>query len=357
MSSETTEFLRDHIRVGFTDEWGYAWWAGEEPLADGTHFEGPVPVEEAKRILDVPLVSASLEGFYRDGRRKVHVADPDRQLIVNKNTGDILGVFKKGYKIHPYQPWTLGNLSAITDTGTDELGIKSVGLLRNSAQAFLQLQLSEGAREVHGFGYQPFLLAATSCDGSLATTYARGSTAVVCDNTLHWALSDALDKFKERHTSNSLGKLDEVRAKLSIMVGELHKEGDEFEAEIERLLAVDVSDNDFKLWLDEVVPLPDTAPKSPAGKRSETMRLDKRAELTRLYTEDDKAAPWTGTPLGVQQAWNTWNTWQRMVQSAPGGRIERNLSNLVKGQDTKDDKVAMDALAGVLSRRGVTLAA
>ncbi|NKR23343.1 DUF932 domain-containing protein, partial [Rhodococcus hoagii] len=58
-------------------------------------------------------------------------------------------------------------------------------MLRQGGQAWVEVSVPETLHDDRaGFGYRPNLLAATSLDGSLATTYGRTVTATVCDNTM-----------------------------------------------------------------------------------------------------------------------------------------------------------------------------
>jgi hypothetical protein len=174
MSAETMDWLVNNLRIGYTDERGPAWWAaGNEYMADGSHFDGPVPEEEVRRLLDVPFVEAKLFAQYTtadhvDGctmrdpgececptRREV-VTDPDRKVILTPDTGDILGIFKSGWKLHGYQQWTADQVTNILDTSRGELGTAAVGLLRKRGVAFIQAKLQGTGMEVGGFEFCPY---------------------------------------------------------------------------------------------------------------------------------------------------------------------------------------------------------
>lgn len=353
MSKETLEWLRSNIRVGYTDKDGPAWWrASGEYLTDGTHFPGAVPEAEVRKILDVPFVSAKVFAQYEDsdGNRQV-VADPDRQAILTPDTGDILGIFKNGYQVHGYQKWTADQIAAILDQGNGELGVKSVGLLRKRGVAFLQAQLEGTGMEVGGYKFAPYILAATSVDGTLASTYATGITAAVCDNTLAGALSSALTKLKVRHSRNSAGKMAEVRSQLGLV----YQAADEFAESAAALQDIPVSEADFKAWLDEMngpVPTPD--PKSRTGGAKYTNAVKLRDTMETMWANDPKVKPWAGTAFGILQLDNTYRTWTRNVSGAPGGRLERNMLNMVAGKTAAEDSSALDKLAVVLGKHGPT---
>jgi phage/plasmid-like protein (TIGR03299 family) len=351
VSKETTQWLRDNIRIGFTDERGPAWWADKSDgayLSDGTHFDGPVPEEEVKRLLDVKLVSGPVTSvFTADDGERVPVTDPERQAILRihpDKRADMLGLFKSGYKIHGYNEWINKAMADITDS---KLQTAAVALLRNGAVAFHQVKLPE-AWEVGGFKFTPWFTGATSCDGSLATTWFTGVDAAVCDNTFEMARDGATTRTSRKHTKNSVDDLGAIRDKLGLTL----KAGEDFATMAEELQGREVSDDDFKLWLDEMVPMPEAKPaKSGGNGRAYTIAENKRETYQALWLHDPKVAPWNGTEFGLYQLDNTYRTWERTVQAADGGRMERNLLNLTIGKQADEDRKALEALESVKSRK------
>jgi len=355
MSKETLEWLRGNVRVGFTGENGPAWWANSgEYMADGTHFEGPVPAGEVRRVLSIPIREGSVETTYvnEDGET-VTRRDPHRKAMVNGRNGDILGVFKEGYRFHDYTAWTLGALEQVTDlraaaggtVGDTEIGVSSVGLLRRGGVAWVQVKLPT-TYEVAGFGYQPHMTAATSCDGSMQSNWFTGMGAVVCDNTLATAASSAVTRLKVPHTRNSLPRLEAVRFELGLML----KAADDFQVMAEEWMGTEVTDADFRAWMDEMYPLPEDVT-TKGGKRGLTLGEARRDELERLWFKDSKVAPWAGTKFGILQLDNTYRTWERPVRGADGGRMERHFEGLIDGTRAAEDQKALDALDRVLERR------
>jgi phage/plasmid-like protein (TIGR03299 family) len=352
VSAETLTWLRENIRIGFTDERGPAWWANKangEYMTDGTHFDGPVPVEEVKRLLDVKLVSGPVSSVFTDGSNRIPVVDPERQSIIRVHDagtadarGEILGVFKSGYRIHGYDEWINKALSTITDSN---LETAAVALLRKGAVAFHQVKLPE-QWEVGGFAFTPWFTGATSCDGSLLTTWFTGVDAAVCDNTFEMARQGAQTRVGFKHTRNSCAKMEEARSTLGLTL----KAGEDFAAMAEELQAVEVSDKDFDLWLDEMVPMPEAKSADKPG-RGYTIAENKREAMRALWLHDPKVQPWNGTGFGLLQLDNTWRTWERTVQVADGGRMERNMLNLTLGKTADDDSKALAALKSVQERK------
>jgi phage/plasmid-like protein (TIGR03299 family) len=350
MSKETLNWLRSNIRVGYTGSDGPAWWAASgEYMTDGSHFDGPVPVEEVERLLSVEFAEGTVFSTYTDADgNKQSVQDKTRKTIITPDNAAILGIFKLGYQVHGYKQWTADQIAAILDTSRGELGTKSVGLLKNRGVAFMQAQLTGSGLEVGGFEFTPYILAATSVDGSLSSTYATGVTAAVCDNTLSDALLNAITRFKVKHSRNSAGKLQDVRDKLGLV----YQAGDNFAQVAAALQSVEVTPADFRKWLDEMNgPVPAADPKSSTGGAKYTNAVKLRETYEAMWNHDAKVKPWAGTAFGVIQLANTYNTWKRNVSGADGGRMERTYLNMVTGVTAKEDAQALDALASVMGER------
>ncbi len=213
MSAETLEWLNNNTLIGFTDKRGNAC---HHRGGATNHYPGAIPRERALDLLSYPLVEASLSATYLTEDGVSTIEAPGRKAVVRTDTGTVLGVFKEGYKIHQPAEWCLQNVDLLLDGG---LQISSVVVLKGGAVAALQAELDETREGPEGVKHRPFLTAATSHDGSIATTYMRGTQVVVCDNTLSVALAerDAL-KTKIRHSSRSLARVGQIRENLGLMV-------------------------------------------------------------------------------------------------------------------------------------------
>lgn len=306
MTMETMTALTNNVLVGFTKNRGEAWWtrAGGNTVDDRgrpNHFEGPVPMERAVEVLDrvtpiaVPLEATIPAGLTDDGVDEPrHIVDETRKVIIDRITGQVFQVFSADYQIHEYRPWLLDTVGAILD---DDLGIGSVGLLRDGAVGWVQVELPEAVKGPGGFDFRPYLLAMTSLDGSRPTSISNVMTAVVCDNTLDMASREDGARVEFKHTSKSAGRLLDVRQALGLV----HQTTDTINAELEDLLATTVTDKQWDQFVTGYLDLTATA-----SKRSENIAEKKRAELTGLYRSDPRVVPWKGTGLGVNQAVSTW---------------------------------------------------
>src|SRR5688572_29894447 len=179
MSQETMQWLNTMTLIGFTEQRGNAWHYRVEDQGDeSNHYAGGIPVEDVlRRLFDFEVWETPLYVLGDSGYTEI----PNRKAMITSDNGDVLGIFKSGYTGHQYKEWLLENVATILD---DDLGIGSAGLLRNRAQAWVSVEVPETISTPEGVEFRPNLLACTSFDGSLATTYKRAVGIVVCDNTL-----------------------------------------------------------------------------------------------------------------------------------------------------------------------------
>lgn len=344
MSKETLEWLNNNTLIGFTEKRGNAWhYRASDQGTESNHYIGAVPVADVLRRLfhwqaiEVPVfvsVPADIEtatGIDSEGNGFRMVPLVDRKAIARNDSYEILGLFKSGYNPHQYETWLLDNVANILD---DSLAIGSAGLLRNGAQAWVSVEVPDSVTTPEGFEFRPNLLACTSFDGSLATTYKRVVTAVVCDNTLSAGLGESGQVMKVKHSKHSGMKIADARDALAI----IHTMSDDFASEIARLTQWEVTDKAWDSLLDRLVPIDES------NKRSVTVGDKKRDELNSLYRFDSRCAPWVGTALGVLQAWNTY---AHHVTPTRGNtlRAERNMVDVLTDKMAKNDESVLNALA------------
>ena len=338
MSRESGEWLNTNTLIGYTDERGNAWhYRIELQGLESNHYAGPIPVDDVlRRLFNFEVRDQAIYVLTDQG----YVEIPGRKAMVTSDTEDVLGIFKGGYQGHQYQEWLLENIATVLDDAGDQLGIGSAGLLRNRAQAWVSIEVPENVMTPEGVEFRPNLLACTSFDGSLATTYKRVNTRVVCDNTAEAARSEDGQEFKTKHTKYSGFKIQDARSALSIV----HTMADEFSQEIADLCAWKVSDAEFNAHLAIMIPEPD----EDAAKSAHTKYDNKRGEIVSLYNYDNRVAPWKGTAFGVAQAYNTWQHHYASVRKGVP-RAVRNMENTLSGKMGNMDTVVLDVLSKVSS--------
>lgn len=344
MSRETSEWLNQNVLVGYTDQRGSAWhYRRSAQGAEPNHYPGPVPVEDVKRrLFGWEPVSVPMGGDLRDllgSDKPAWKTYEDHQLIVRSDTLDLLGKFKDGFTIHHYDVWLLEKVANLLDA---DLHIGSAGLLKNGAVAWVSIEMADTVSTTAGVHFRPYLLAATSVDGSLSSTYKPVVQVVVCDNTMDIALRERGAAVKIKHSKHSTFKVAEVRDVLGIV----HETAEEFSAEVERLTRVAVPERAWSAFLDAYTPIP-----AQKG-RSRTIAENTRDELTRLWNHDHRVSPWRNTAFGVHQATNTYLHHYATVRNV--GRAERNMTNVLStklGEVTTSTQVALDrALDKILVR-------
>jgi phage/plasmid-like protein (TIGR03299 family) len=323
---------------------------GDEP----NHYYGPIPVEDVERRLfgwepvAVSPMVATYSVITEDGVETISITDGNRQMIVRPrgalgedDPGGIVGVFKAGYKIHNFREWLLHNVASILD---DELSISAAGLLREGAQAWVEVSVPETITTPEGVEFRPVLLAATSLDGSLATGYGRKVQLTVCDNTLAIALAEKGQSIKFKHTTNSLNRIGEAREALAIV----HTIADDFAAEVAQLTNTTVTDEAWAQFLDahELTTLKD-AKGNAKEKASKTHAMNRRAEFEQLYRYDERCKPWIGTAFGVLQAVNTHKHHVATVRGM--SRPMRNADMAITGGIDALDRNTLDTLTAVLA--------
>lgn len=338
MSAETLKWLNENTKVGFTEERGNAWHyrADLQNQDKPNHYPQAIPVSDVLRdLFNWKALEADIVVRTADGRESV---DATRKAIVRSDDpSTVFGVFKSSYTIHQYEEWLLKQVANLVDDS--DLAIGTAGLLRSGGKAFVTIELPETVKTPMGFDIRPHLLACTSHDGTLSTTYQLVSTIVVCDNTLAGALGEQTPQHKVRHSKNSIGKLQTVRDALTIV----HEYSDNLTAELERLSAQAVTDNQFQSIVERLVPVDLSMDVRPQVKA----RVENKQELLRhIYKNDSRVAPWSGTALGVYQAWNTF---QHHYAGKDSNRVERNMLNGVMGKTKEQDDLVLSAMKAVLA--------
>lgn len=348
MSAETTTWLNTNTLIGMTDQRGLAWhYRAEEQGDESNHYPGAIPIKDIRRRLfdwqgvprrvavEKPADLETATHFGEDGSPMRWVVETNRQAITASDNDDTLGLFKDGYAGHQYDEWLLEEVAELL-VG-NPLVASSAGLLRNRGLAWVEVSVPEN-RTVCGVEFRPNLVAATSFDGSLSTTYKRTVTACVCDNTLRAALGErGSPTLKFKHSKNSGFRRGEARQALAI----IDSTGEEFEKTVRRLTGAKVSDLQFREVLNVLVPVGDDA-----SKQAKTMGTNKRNALTTMWVSDERVAPWTGTAFGVVQAFNTWEQHERPTRGGTQ-RAERNMLDALNGNVDKFDAEVLAALHGL----------
>jgi len=271
MSKESLQWLNSNTLIGCTSKRGHAWhWRAQEQGAASNHYPGPIPMidvqdrlfhwtAESRRLaVEVPADPQSMTHQGEDGTPVRWAPVSDRQAICRSDdsTGSVLGIFGPSYTRHQYREWLLTTVADLLD---DDLAISSAGLLRGGAIAWVEVSMPDTITTPEGVAFRPNLLATTSFDGSIATTYKRTVTDTVCDNTRELALSEVGQEVKVKHSRNSHAQLAPARQALAMV----HTLAEDFAAEIAALCATPVSPAQ---WRGSSTGTPRGPTRAPAGR-------------------------------------------------------------------------------------------
>lgn len=180
--------------------------------------------------------------------------------------------------------------------------------------------------------FRPNLFGTTSFDGSLATTFKRAVTNIVCDNTLAAGLAERGQQVKIEHPRNSKLRLAEAHDVLNI----IYDAADTFSAQVKQLCETTVTPVRWSSFLDEYAPIP------PERGRSRTLTVNKCDSLLTFWRHDNRVAPWSGTEWSVLQAVNTHVHHEQTVRGA--SRVEHNYLRAVTGGVDDLDRETLQTL-------------
>jgi phage/plasmid-like protein (TIGR03299 family) len=326
MTAESYQWLAKNVYAA-----GEPWWA-KYAKAEGHElhlYENEVPFEDAEQLLagwEPQPVGLLDEDTVRDainagltGDDLIRALDPARldthKLLKASDTRERMDVTSIEYNPHLYRNWLTGTVKECIG---DDVIIKSAGMFQNRNQAFVNIERPDSAVGPDGIKFSPFISLSTSYNRTMASLINQNTQLAVCDNTLRIAQGQGLAS-KIRHTSLSHLRLGEHRGVAArLAAGET-----DFRAELERELAVKVSDIEFSRFIDKFVPIDEVNDHPKKKARSERVRQ----ELTQLYNSpDERIQGWRGTEFGVVQTVNTWQ--QHMSQLKNGTKYEMDDTNL-----------------------------
>jgi phage/plasmid-like protein (TIGR03299 family) len=204
-------------------------------------------------------------------------------------------------------------LAVFGEAMVDELGQsnwQTAGSLRGYTQVFLTMFLPSTMELMTRSGVDVtrfYFALLNSHDGSTAITGLITPVRIVCANTQSAAISSAVSSFKIRHTANWADALQEARR----AIGLAFKYEEAFEAEVQRLYAMEMSNNEAMATAEKLVKLGDAEP----GTRAYTMRSNTADALFDLFTTSDTIA---GSIGGTR--WGFYNAVTEYVDHYQGVR-------------------------------------
>lgn len=318
--------------MGFTahrDKWatnGYtmvedgvvkAWWQG----ADFKHaYPDAIPTSEVERVMLnwEPQEADIAVKVYVDGHETWHgsdekgyyvwLADEDRKAIVRADREAIFGYFgRDSYKTHNYLP-VLEQCNNIVDS--TELGIASAFMMDEGAVFVANMELPDDITTSQGIDHRVKLMVCTSMNGRFATLWKIVDEFSVCSNSFNLQLNGKGNEFRVKHTSRSLGRINDARTALGLV----YKAAEEYTAFLDAMTQVDITDAQFKVITANLFPVPDPVVDlkgQVTNQRARTIADNKQGRLHEMWDTSPQVAPFNGTLFGAFQAYSTWNQWER----------------------------------------------
>lgn len=337
MSKESMETLNRLTLIGNTAKRGHNAWHYRATLQgeESNHYEGAIPLADVERRLFFwDAVEAPVFVGVRDDEGNIirYIEQTDRKAIMRNDNNHVMGLFKDTYAIHQYKNSLLDNVGNIIDD--HQLVVDSAGVLREGGIAWVAVSMPDNLETTAGFPVRPTLLATTSHNGTIATTYKQVYNAPVCDNTLFAGLATNGAQFKARHSKNSDMKIQSIREALDIVF----TMGDDIIAQIERLSNVSVTANEWDAILNRLVPVGE---EGKVAQSAISKMQNKQDAMRKMYRTDPMVAPWSGTALGVLQAFNTFS---HHAVGNNNTRSQRNALNAINGKIEQADALVLSVL-------------
>lgn len=254
---------------------------------------------------DEALILAGLdwEVYLDDAYTREGLRVPNTKLTRRSTDQRVLGVVGERYRpIQNHDLFDFGD--ALVEYGAR---YESAGSLRDGKYVFTTMVV-EKPLVIEDDPHIPYLIMASSHDGSMATRALLSPVRVVCMNTLRLAISRAKKSFTIRHTATAPARIEEARRALGVTF----EYYDGFEAEVKQLMAQDVTERQFDELIDAVWPVDEEMLKGNS-------RVEKkRDEVKATYLHDPSVNGWIGTGWGALNAFNTWELWKSPVRRTKG---------------------------------------
>lgn len=232
--------------------------------------------------------------------KPLFTADADRVPnhfgIVRGDTSDVLGVVGRRYRVHQNEE-AFAPIQDILDSS--DLVPETAGIKNNGQQVFLTLSIPEGISVEGHDAHSAKLLAVTSHDGSLATTFAVMVGRLACFNALRPTLRTSR-KFSVRHTANSAIKINDAREALGLTFSYL----DEFEEKMKVWLDTPMSDAKMERVVEQMLPIRE-------GLSEGRARLveERRGVVLGLFKDSPTNEFGRGTKYAAYNALNEYSNW------------------------------------------------
>lgn len=263
----------------------------------------------------------------------------NRDVLYRSDTGAALGVVSRsGYKIH--QPAEIMEFfGAIARAGAFEL--ETAGALSDGKRIWALAKVGDGANIVGQDRVLPYLLLATSFDGTLTTVARFTGVRVVCNNTITMALHQNTQKNADERIVTSLKLPHSSRFDPELIreqLGIVHGAFDEFLSEARQLAEVGVSQERAQAVVAEVIgKFTSTPAKGQVMDIKATRGFKRVMDLFNDDSIDNRLA-------GGKNAWSLLNAFTRYVDHDRGRTTDTCLNQAWFGAGESMKNMAKEVL-------------
>ncbi len=258
----------------------------------GTPVKGVATAAEA-------IVAADLDHIVvKEQAERKGVPVPGKFWTVRESDDKVLGSVGKDYKVIQNSE-AFEFFDNLVDSG--EAKYDTAGSLSGGKRIWLTAQVGEDIQVAGQDSHRLYLALLSSHDGSKSLTALTTMVRIVCANTEQMALSSAKTSWTMTHRQSLAGKVAEARDALQLSF----KYRDEFDKEMQKLLAIKVSNDQFRAILTDVLP-------------KQKRQLEKNLTLIGGIFENSPTihdAGLANTGMGAYNAITEYLTWGREVRS------------------------------------------
>jgi phage/plasmid-like protein (TIGR03299 family) len=173
---------------------------------------------------------------------------PSRVANVRTDTGDVLGVVGKGYKVFQ-NAQAFDFMDALVG---DKLAMfETAGSLDGGKHVWMLARIPKDLRAAGDDVIKPYVLLSNGHDGTKALRMIATSVRVVCNNTLNLALSKNKTGFTLYHSKSLDNRVEEARKNLGIIVARTVS----FEQQIQALAKVSLKETQVMDYFQSLYPV------------------------------------------------------------------------------------------------------
>lgn len=304
-------------RASFFSGEGKAAWHGL-----GKNIEGKATAAEALELANLDWTVDLIPVSFPNPLTGIQSPVPDRFAAVRSTDAKPLGIVGGDYNV-------VNNVEAfsffdnVVDSG--EAKYVTAGALQGGSKVFMTAKVGDTFTVGDGDEIENYLAISTSHDGTKAFTAFTTTIRIVCANTLTLGLAQAQNKWSLTHRQSLDGKVEEARNALKISF----KYQDAFEAEVERLLAVEVNKDQFKTIIESIL---------PDQKRKKERSVN---ELMDVFENEPtvKHGGAEGTGWGALNAVTYWTDWTKEFRNAEARTKSLTAGPVAALRNTTRDRI------------------